>query len=103
MIFAVTVRESVVIVMNKKYIEREAFIKILKETKNDCKHYADKMCCDFAIRMVNLMPSADVQEVRHGKWIINSDGYYPYCSECKQEPKELSKFCPNCGAKMDKE
>ena len=86
-----------------EYIEREAFIKILKETKNDCEHYPNKVVCDFAIRMVNLMPPADVQEVGHGKWIINSDGYYPYCSECKQEPKGLSKFCHNCGAKMDKE
>ena len=53
--------------MPKEYIEREAFIEILKETKKDCEHYADKVCCDFAIRMVNLMPPADVQEVRHSK------------------------------------
>ena len=46
-----------------EYIEREAFIKTLKKTKKDCEHYADKVCCDFAIRMVNLMPPADVQEV----------------------------------------
>lgn len=40
---------------------------------------------------------------RTGKWIINSDGYYPYCSECKAEPKsgEMTDFCPKCGAKMN--
>lgn len=48
-----------------EYIEREAFMEILKETKNDCEHYADKVCCDFAIKMVNLMPFANVQEIRH--------------------------------------
>lgn len=41
---------------------------------------------------------------RHGQWLINPDGYYPYCSECYYEPKggEMTKFCPDCGAKMDK-
>ena len=102
----------------KKYIELDAFIKILKETKNDCKHYADKVCCDFAIKMAKLMPPADVQEVRHGKNITKihpADEFI--CSECGIVFKEMSeyiieddvyrefyfKFCPNCGAKMDKE
>lgn len=35
-----------------------------------------------------------------GKWFINSDGYYPYCSQCKYEPKEMTRYCPNCGAEM---
>lgn len=36
-------------------------------------------------------------------WIICSDGYYPYCSNCKTEPKSgiMSKFCPECGRKME--
>jgi len=39
-----------------------------------------------------------------GYWIINSDGYYPQCSECGAEPKEGKKtaICECCGAKMDK-
>ena len=38
-----------------------------------------------------------------GHWIISSDGYYPYCSECKSEPKsgEMTDFCPSCGVKMN--
>lgn len=37
-----------------------------------------------------------------GHWIINADGYYPYCSECKTEPKsgDMTDFCPSCGADM---
>lgn len=34
-------------------------------------------------------------------WIICSDGYYPYCSECHYEPKKITPFCPNCGVKME--
>lgn len=50
------------------------------------------------------IPSADIAEVRHGRWLISSDGYYPYCSECKCEPTgEMSKFCPSCGAQMDED
>lgn len=45
---------------------------------------------------------ADVEPVKHGRWLINSDGYYPYCSECKNEPdgRKMSKYCPHCGAIM---
>lgn len=46
----------------------------------------------------------------NGVWIINPDGYYPYCSECGYEPirplgndDNRTPHCPNCGAKMRKE
>ena len=37
-----------------------------------------------------------------GEWIICSDGYYPYCSNCNHEPKNgvMTNYCPKCGAKM---
>lgn len=43
-----------------------------------------------------------------GVWIINPDGWYPYCSECGYEPKwskedNRTPTCPNCGRKMRKE
>lgn len=41
--------------------------------------------------------------VVHAKWEINCDGYFPYCSNCKNEPEngKMSKYCPECGAIMD--
>lgn len=58
---------------------------------------------------INAMPTADVEEVRHGKWDVWGDRHC--CSECSQwalfdeyeHIEILSYFCPKCGAKMDKE
>lgn len=84
----------------KEYIERDGVVGKLIERKY-CST-SSKIDYGEVIRLLNSEPVADVQEVRHGKWIISSDGYYPYCSECWKEPKEISEFCPHCGAKMDR-
>lgn len=56
-----------------------------------------------ALEAIEALPAADVQPVKHGKWEICSDGYYPYCSVCKAEPEsgKMTMFCPYCGARMD--
>ena len=48
--------------------------------------------------------------VKEGVWIINPDGYYPYCSVCHYEPERYASntdnrtpHCPRCGAKLKKE
>ena len=50
------------------------------------------------------LPTAQ-PEPKKGHWLIDSDGYYPYCSECRTEPNSghMTDFCPNCGADMRKE
>lgn len=55
--------------------------------------------------LIDEIPAADVEPVRHGRWIIKPDGYYPYCSECKQEPAGgiMTDYCPHCGVHMDEE
>ncbi len=47
--------------------------------------------------------SANLRHTAH--WVISSDGYYPYCSDCKKEPPghEMSEYCPHCGAFMTEE
>ena len=55
-------------------------------------------------KIVDSMPSVQPEQ-KTGQWLINSDGYYPYCSICKNEPQGriMTDYCPNCGAKMKSE
>lgn len=57
-------------------------------------------------------PTADVQEVKHGKWTIHHEGTYKrakcYCSVCGKSngiggiiSNQKKPYCPNCGAKME--
>ena len=56
------------------------------------------------------LPSADVVQVVHGKWMKEDRGHVEYCAVCDQcgfdwmwSDRGYFKFCPNCGAKMDGE
>jgi hypothetical protein len=62
--------------------------------------------------IIDKIPTADVVEVKHGKWIKPSGALnvfsesYLICSECNvmlPVMKELYHYdyCPNCGARMD--
>ena len=56
-------------------------------------------------------PTADVQEVKHGEWFLLDEcaNEGVYCSLCHKKvykkdyanQKIKSKYCPNCGARMD--
>lgn len=60
-----------------------------------------------ALEIVNKIPTANVQEVKHGHWVNET-----YCSVCGRFPvdtsesisnRRLTKFfdwCPHCGAKL---
>lgn len=54
--------------------------------------------------IIEKTPTADVVEVRHGRWIMGLDeAEFPYgvCSECNTTWDNDTPYCPNCGAKMD--
>ena len=90
-----------------EYIERGALIKGLERTQSFLKpEIYEKVIKGIVINnAIEKAPTINPESLRpHGRWIICSDGYYPYCSACFSEPKGgMSKFCPNCGAKMDLE
>lgn len=65
-------------------------------------------CAEWAIEIIQRTPCSDVVEVKHGHWIDSKHAYgffSPRCSVCHQFNKyhEKYNYCPNCGAKMDKE
>lgn len=87
--------------MSKEYIDREAF----KD---------EYLCCGYLPEMsedeFDAFPAADVAPVVHGRWRWVAYDANPkignwHCTYCNRIPKSFQKedFCPNCGAKMDKE
>lgn len=69
----------------------------------------------ISVGIVLTVPAADVAPVVRGRWVPynnEQDRGLHYCSICKTQAfnyedggevvEMLSKFCPNCGAKMDK-
>ena len=90
-----------------EYIEREAAIKALKDnvTEMECHIYFGSNLGvpeDEIEDIVNEIPVADVEPVKHGEWVYGEFDI-PRCSECGGEimPHLISNYCPNCGAKMD--
>ena len=102
-----------------EYIEREAIAKLFdSECRGECVvcPYDDRGDCT----LMNQIPTADVQPVKHGRWIIRDNpgtGWYRVtCSECGEDvtstapcigffpnAKVTWNYCPDCGARMDGE
>ena len=99
------------------YIDREQLLELINEDckyKNPTNEYT-RGCnevCDWVIKIIKDIPTADVQEVRHGRLIgypsitisqkrrrVQSITYQ--CSCCgKSNGRAKSPYCKNCGSKM---
>lgn len=85
-----------------EYINKETVLQDMGE-RYDC--YNPEIEADRNIRK----GFANVQEVKHGKWERYGCKWEYRCSEChyylllNSPYDDLHIFCPNCGAKMDKE
>lgn len=82
-----------------EYIEREELMK-----------YADTQPGGLiSNKSIQFFQAADVAPVVHGEWVLHhvGAGHYWECSACHKNPciyvTKDTKFCPNCGARMDKE
>lgn len=58
-------------------------------------------------KLVDDVPTADVQEVKHGTWENTNTPNQLRCSNCEiihfiaQYPHGETNYCPNCGTRMD--
>jgi len=99
-----------------EYLEKAALVRILRAKAEMGRLSEYSVCFDNVAKMIELLPAADVAEVKHGKWIGKQlDNFRKYevtCSNCDWigienydsygNPLEFN-YCPNCGAKMDLE
>lgn len=107
-----------------RLIDAEAFKRYV-----DCGHLRPPTEICFSeidvVSMIDRQPAVDAVPVRHGRWLYDPDGMdfnlgAWVCSECKAKNDNLggskrsskrinpylfvgSRYCPNCGAKMDGE
>ena len=93
-----------------EYIEREALLREIE--RREALMVGDKLVSVDAMKsFIKNRPAADVATVRHGRWVIPTKiGHrsfdIPHCSVCNGVScgvDENTKYCPNCGAKMDLE
>lgn len=98
-----------------KYIDEDRALFVINELRGPTRSPAQNELIKRAIIGIELLPAADVAPVKHGRWvqvrIIRYNGDKPYtqfshnCSLCNYFNKKKkgwnTKFCPNCGAKMD--
>ena len=93
-----------------RYIDAER----LKRTFASGIRVYDGMCkVDDVMHNIDNEPTADVQEVKHGEWLVEAMTQTPLshayirkqifyiCPYCNKEYRQKMNYCGNCGAKMD--
>lgn len=95
-----------------KYIDKDALLNKMQERHEDlARDYGDYdnyvMGFGDAIELLENAPAADVQEVKHAKWVLSEKLYRVLvCSNCHRGfcyEGVPYKYCYVCGAKMDLE
>ena len=81
-----------------EYIDRQAALSLAK----DGKIISTTPC--LARELLQAIPSADVEPVRHGRWEdATKEVGFPIwiCSVCRGDGRGDYRICPWCGARMD--
>ena len=83
---------------------------IRQKTIENLKTFAPEHYTELINQLILKQPAENVQEVRHGKWVLCYEDWRKQiagdkCSVCGFEHYGTYigdyHFCPNCGAKMD--
>lgn len=95
-----------------KYIDADAALKRFEEMHGNESELLDCYNADWIISFIETQPTADVEEVRHGKWIYEGHhemmGHAFQCSVCTRwmftnSPEYVVEEYPycHCGAKIE--
>ena len=105
-----------------KYIDRDLILAGIETIKklpwyNGCNGNYESLIRREAIDIVAELcikqaPTADVAEVRHGKWLTWEEQFPDrkptkknnlgvFCNNCHSHADNMTDYCPNCGARMD--
>lgn len=95
--------------MTDDYIYRDDAVSRMSELLVSELHMTRCPTWNEVYNAIGELPSADVVQVVHGKWIDEDPAFAEYfanCSVCGYEidvhnERGYFNFCPNCGAKMD--
>lgn len=98
--------------MMPRYIDADAALKRFEEIHGNESNLLNCYNADWIVSFIETQPTADVQEVKHGRWIeqvkIRKDGevrlVHWQCSLCGCFlGTNIANYCPNCGARMFEE
>ena len=98
--------------MPDEYIKRNDAITLIAQLPAWHGSEGAWICQKDVLNTLKAIPAADIVPMKHGWWINaypqkeqNPMFNYGTCSICEFEQGISNKlnFCPNCGAKMDKE
>ena len=76
-----------------KYIDKETVRRII-----DSERSKEQM-----LTMLDNVPTADIRDNKHGKWVKRFEGTIAegiFCNQCWRSTHRRTNFCPNCGAYM---
>ncbi len=91
-----------------RYIDADAALKRFEEMHGNESELLNCYNADWVVSFIETQPTADVQEVKHGKWFrtvpTTTKSYRRICSLCGKIAYMIRArytYCPWCGAKMD--
>ena len=88
----------------KRLIDANALTKFLEDTTEEVDWLVSQFSADWIDCWIECAPTVDAVEVVHAYWIGEEPGDW-HCSHCGEYAAdggyEQTRYCPNCGAKMD--
>ena len=90
----------------------EEYINYLGKRVMDEYEYRGFTIREWADKILNDEPTADVEPVKHGRWVTGEDLAFAKCSSCQAkfyideleqvgDADGIVHFCPLCGAEME--